>query len=670
MDAREQIRAQFRRGEEEERLQALKGLAAAGAEHDLQTVYLALGDVSWRVRKEAAEVFLALPRVGDLAGEVIELLHSDDNAGLRNTAVEILVSLGRQAIPSLLEELPCSDHDVRKFVLDILGQIGDASAVPAMIRSLADADGNVRAAAAENLGKIGSPAAVSALVDALQEPDLLFRFTVLEALGQIGTRIPVERLLLFQREPLLRKALFDCLGRIGDEEALPALVQGLTDRMRNVREAAALAVARLGDRHPKVAADCLSRHADAAVGDNMVELLENLRPEVRQAAVRILGWLADGRFAPRLLALFEDEELRDEAVVALIKLGSSAAGPLIALWPEVDSRTRSCLAYVFGQVECDSGRRLLLEAVHDADPQLRLLAAQSLGQIGDAAAIAPLMQTLADEAEEVRATAMRALTLLSNRYPRETLQILTPLLDHSDAEQRMYAVTALAGLAGEEVERHLALAMKDESPLVRRAAVRAFDGRLGGDQISVLILALTDEDTEVRKLAAELLGGTGDAQALAPLGLARQDDDPWVRTAAVRSLGRLGSSGGEALVVAALGDAVGLVVIAALETLAEHDFPRYSVQIAGALEHPDAEVVSAALQLLAAGGDQEWIPPMRWKLLNHPHWEVRKTFTRILQEQCAAACRPWLEERLLVEGEDLVRQQILDALRLLPERRL
>lgn len=140
--------------QEEERLQALKSLARSEGGPDPQLLYQALGDQSWRIRKEAAEIFLSLPRAGDLAGEVIELLHSQDNAGLRNTAVEILVSLGRRATPFLLEELTCSDHDVRKFVLDILGEIRDPESVLAMVGALCDPDGNVRAAAAENLGKI------------------------------------------------------------------------------------------------------------------------------------------------------------------------------------------------------------------------------------------------------------------------------------------------------------------------------------------------------------------------------------------------------------------------------------------------------------------------------------------------------------------------------------
>lgn len=234
--------------EEEVRLQGLKGLTAGGATPYLRKVYAALGDASWRVRKEAAEIFLSLPRAGDLAGEIVELLHAQDNAGLRNTAVEILVRLGEPALPFLLEELSCGDHDVRKFVLDVLGDIGNESCILPMIGALEDSDGNVRAAAAENLGKLRATQAVDSLVGALAVPDLLLRFTILEALGAIGAEVPVARLLVLRDEQLLRKALFDCLGRVGGEEAITVLVEGLEDKMRNVREAAALGLFRIGAR--------------------------------------------------------------------------------------------------------------------------------------------------------------------------------------------------------------------------------------------------------------------------------------------------------------------------------------------------------------------------------------------------------------------------------------
>jgi HEAT repeat protein len=183
------------------------------------------------------------------------------------------------------------------------------------------------------------------------------------------------------------------------------------------------------------------------------------------------------------------------------------------------------------------------------------------------------------------------------------------------------------------------------------------------------MLALTDEDAEVRRLAAESLGMTADRQATAPLELALQDEDIWVRAAAVRSLGRLGGADVFAPICRALQDPVGLVAIAALETLAGLDAWRACPAMVQALGHADEEVVNAALSLLTASGQRDWLPAAIEPLLNHRHWEVRSTFVRTLASLEGPACRPLIEERLLLEGEELVRQLIQEILNDLRESR-
>src|SRR3972149_1799572 len=54
---------------------------------------------------------------------MVDSLHSEDNAGLRNSAVEGLTMMGRKAIPCLIKNLNDKDHDVRKFIVDTIGDI-------------------------------------------------------------------------------------------------------------------------------------------------------------------------------------------------------------------------------------------------------------------------------------------------------------------------------------------------------------------------------------------------------------------------------------------------------------------------------------------------------------------------------------------------------------------
>lgn len=649
--------------QEEERLQGLKLLGRSGAPTDMQLIYAAMGDGSWRIRKEAAEFFLSLPRAGELAGEIIELLHCQDNAGLRNTAVEILVALGKEAIPFLREELCCPDQDVRKFALDILGDIGDSEALGPMLPALNDPDDNVKAAAAENLGKIGSPDAVEPLLESLgASGDLLFRFTILGALGQIGSPIPVQRLCTLQSEKLLQKALFDCLGRCGEADAIPVLLAGLHDPVRNVREAAATALDGVAVRCGEEVQALLAAKAGGEVPEALSQMLESGRGEVCRAAARLLGMTGDGRFSLRLLKLFNDPEMRDVAAQALVALGRTSACSLTSIWPEADNRTRAGLAYVLGEARCPGSQRLLLDGLSNPDPEVRVLAAQALGKIGDGDAVALLADLAGDPSGDVTEAALQALSLLGPRYPGAAMSAMRPLLQSEDPRKRTFGVLVLKNLRGEDVEHALVMAMKDEASLVRQAAIKALEGRVESRHLPALKLSLTDEDGEVRQRAVELLGQLSDPEAANALESAMMDEDFWVRTAALRAANGLGAEKGFDIAVAALKDPVGLVVIAALEALAEIAPERAIPHLEKALDHPDEEVVNTALNLLMRGADTSWITPARDRLINHPHWEVRINFSRILAESMGAGCRPFLESRVLVEGEDMVREHLLELL--------
>ncbi|WP_318258722.1 HEAT repeat domain-containing protein [Geobacter anodireducens] len=147
------VNADLQSSDEETRRRAVLDLATVSLDDARELLFVAMGDGSWRVRKEAVSLLLGMcPDKGTIEG-IIGLLASVDNAGLRNSAVEVLEGLAGRAVPALLAHLKDDDRDVRKFVVDILGTIGDRSSIPALIDALDDPDPNVSAAAAENLAR-------------------------------------------------------------------------------------------------------------------------------------------------------------------------------------------------------------------------------------------------------------------------------------------------------------------------------------------------------------------------------------------------------------------------------------------------------------------------------------------------------------------------------------
>lgn len=660
---RDEIATAMASAEEEVRLQAIRELAGLDPEQGLDLVFQGFADESWRVRKEAIDLFLSMPVCRDLVGEIIELLHAEENAGLRNAAVEILTRMGRDAVPMLLEQARCPDHDVRKFIVDILGDIGDERAVPVLITGLADDDSNVRAASAENLGKLRAQAGVPALLDAMSHPDLLLQFTILDALSRIGAPIAFPRLAPFRDEKLLRKALVDCLGKVGDTSALPELIRSLTDPMRNVREAAVSALDHIGQRFPEPTRDALR---EAATDPLVVAVSEHLgeagNAGLRVAAIRILGWIQAGRAIPLLLRYLDQEALQRDCLEALVEIGRAQPQAMLDAWQEVDHQQRAYLAYVLGEARCAASQNVLRQALTEHDEQVRRMAAYALGRLEDPAVLDDLVAVLRRDAAPVQEAASQALVNLGQQYPAETLAALRPLLASAEAAHRRFAVTIIGQLPAETISDHLSHALKDPDAEVRQAALKAFEGRDTEAFLNTLLLALTDEDTEVRRIAVDILGASEAPEAVAGLQSALRDEDIWVRANAVRSLGRRAEGDSLQAVEAAVNDPVGLVSIAALETLAERLGERACPRLVAALDHADEEVVTAALDLLAGFPPEGWFEPQVETLINHPYWAVRSHFARHAAQLLGPKAVPILKQRLAEEHEDLVRQQLTELL--------
>ena len=176
---------------EELRYQALLALPlteATGLGHLLS----ALRDDSWRVRKVAVErltgevpASLAVPRL-------IEALSDQDNASLRNSALEALVRYGERAVLALCEALEFKADDVRKFSLDALGEIRSHTALSTLRSALTDPDPNVRTAAVEALGKLGGRVAFGDLLRIAAGNQLDLQLAALDALGRCEGDVPFE----------------------------------------------------------------------------------------------------------------------------------------------------------------------------------------------------------------------------------------------------------------------------------------------------------------------------------------------------------------------------------------------------------------------------------------------------------------------------------------------
>ncbi len=152
---------------------------------------------------------------------------------------------------------------------------------------------------------------------------------------------PVVKTLLTHPDPSRRKDAAIALGRIDDDSVIPALAQALRDPVKEVRAAAAGALASRGP--PAIdaligsltdgnwvvryrAAEALGFIRDERSVSALIQVLGDSRDHVRYMAAKGLGRLGDRRAVGPLTASLNDENefVRRAANEALASLGSAS----------------------------------------------------------------------------------------------------------------------------------------------------------------------------------------------------------------------------------------------------------------------------------------------------------------------------------------------------------
>lgn len=649
--------------EEETRRTAVVALSSAALEKSSELLFRAMGDTSWRVRKEAVEIFLSAVNADQYIDRLFSLLRSQDNAGLRNSAAEALTRLGKSTLPVLSLHARDEDSDVRKFVIDILGAIGDSSAVQLLVHALDDSDPNVAMSAAENLGNIGSAQSLQPLLAALSRSDLSLRYTILESLAKIGEPVPLEAVSPYLEEGLLKKAVYECLGSVGLIDAAPLVVQGLADAGKSVREAAVKALMAIRDRFPEEWAenavdDQLRGLAETPVVERLLALLETSGNALRRDLVRIFGLIGDPRTARAILRTCRSEQLLSDSITALRALGVVSLEFLEDEFAGGDEGEQANILRLCGEMGLRESAPLLRRTLEDPSPQVREAAVRSAGTIGLIELIPEISKLLADLDQDVRIAALETLALLAGQDAVSVGKIATALSVADESDKRRDAVYLCGVLQDRE---RLSLLMKDADDLVRRAAVQGLARLAGDDAVHHLTLALTDENAGVRIAAASTLGETGKQNAVEPLVLVLADPDPWVRCAALRSLGKIGGTIALVAIEGALDEADGLVSLAALDALKHFDTDRSRQLARRATAASNSDVVKSAIELLSELEDS-WLDEHLQEFLQHPLWDVRNMVVRYLAEKRGQASLPLLRKALETETDDLVRGRILEIL--------
>ncbi|MEO7110204.1 MAG: hypothetical protein ABI183_07200, partial [Polyangiaceae bacterium] len=348
------IRVALADADPEKRRLAVQTLADFDEAEGPTLLILALGDLDWRVRKEAASIAQAMPRREAIVLELTRSLADKDNIGLRNSVVEALVVLGRDSIDAAISALKVLDADGRKLAVEVLSGVPDDRSAIALSEALSDEDANVRAAAAEGLGNAGLASelaretAIAGLQANLSANEMLLTLASLEALSRLDARLPWSTFEPFAKNPLFRRHAILAASRSREEAALLALVDATGDTSSTVAREALLVLSGWL-LFASIEDDVLERARSAMRltprGTANIRARAHDKSDTRgySAALVALSLVHEESDVPTLVDALADPDVAEHASASLELYGRSATYAIAQLLPSVPQATRAVL---------------------------------------------------------------------------------------------------------------------------------------------------------------------------------------------------------------------------------------------------------------------------------------------------------------------------------------
>jgi len=298
-----------------------------------------MGPLAVESRSAPAEVIDALLKAVD-----------DDNPKVRAEAIYTVgtiasAPLSETASAQLIKALDHYDPAIRAAAAQVAGRLDVKAAGNPLINGIYDSQPAVRYAAMRALGAIGERQAIHALTEQLK-----FygkgegAWSALEALAHLAdsSSVPVFKSRLGDKDPFLRRAAAEGLGRAGDTSELPALEIGAgNDTSEMVRAAMAFALQKLGRNYiPRLVESLDSDKTAPQIAGYLLELgppvaptlvshLQDPSPAIRGNVATILGAIGNEASLTALQPLTSDKDraVAQAATRAIERIKASPSKP-------------------------------------------------------------------------------------------------------------------------------------------------------------------------------------------------------------------------------------------------------------------------------------------------------------------------------------------------------
>ncbi len=229
-DQEKDFRQKLKSSNASERKEVLESLLSVELKEDLVEMVANLFSDPDKGVRDAASMLFTVQTHPQVPTHIVRFVFSED-ISIRNMAGEVLLKNGTNSISALMAELGKGNADDEKFIIDILGWIGNPEPTSKIIEILdTNEDKNVVLACAEALGNIKAEESVGRLLELLKDDeDEIWTPTVMEALGKIGNKEAIDHFMkVYNDQDILTKyTIIESLGRVGDEESLGFLLEEL-----------------------------------------------------------------------------------------------------------------------------------------------------------------------------------------------------------------------------------------------------------------------------------------------------------------------------------------------------------------------------------------------------------------------------------------------------------
>ena len=469
---------------------AARALGEIGDAKAAEPLVGALGDNDLIVKKNASEALVKMD--SSVVDALIKGL-GDINPTVRGGAIETLKKIGSSAVDQLINAHKTDNENIRILTFKVLAGIEDPKSIDIMIKALEDNNPDLRLHAAGALSKIADNRAVDALTRALKDDNGTVRVYAASTLGKLGDAKSVNPLIeaLDDKNEAVRGNAAEALGKIADHRAVAPLIKAITDQNKQVFKNVEEALVKIGT--PAV--------------DALIKTMDSKNPGARKKAADILGKLGwkpanDEYIIKYYIIKANFEEFVDidtpaagrPAVHTLIKIldekqkgtRKKAAGILDKLgWQPTMDETGAKYYIAKGNIgKCTeigtAAVDLLIKELEDKNENVRREAAKTLGEIGDANAVEPLVRALGDKSYSVCADSVAALVKIG----APAVEPLIKTLAGDGKKNHERAIESLGKIGDSRAVAPLIQALEDEDKYVRKSAVEALKKLYGSGNLS------------------------------------------------------------------------------------------------------------------------------------------------------------------------------------------